>query len=251
MHSEHTNCLNCGSPLLGHYCSACGQKASTHRYSIKHFVEHDVIHGVWHVDKGILYTIKALFKRPGHSIRDYVKGKRVPYFNFITLIVLILAISNLLAPYAHVKVSDLMPEAGKAAMNSFEIFTAKYPKIVLLIAIPVYSLFSFIWFRKAAFNYSEHLVLNAYKTVAELLLGLAFVILTIFYTNITVLTIIYFGLNGGIAIIYSIWFYSQFFSKSGYSKKALLIRSMLIPISYILLSMMIGFVAGIANGINH
>lgn len=247
----NTNCLNCGGPLPENYCSTCGQKASTHRYSMKHFIEHDVIHGVWHVDKGILYTVKELFTRPGHSVREYVLGKRVHYFNFITLIVLILAMSSLLAPYVHIKVSDLMPEAGKAAMNSFESFAAKYPKVVLLVAIPVYSLFSFIWFRKAGFNYSEHLVLNSYKTATELLLGFAFSVLTIFYTDINVLTLIYFGLNGAVGIIYSIWFYYQFFSKSGYSRKTVLIRSILIPVSYVLLSMMIGVVTGISKGINH
>lgn len=255
MHSNsinvtNTNCLNCGSPLSQSYCATCGQKASTHRYSMKHFIEHDVIHGVWHVDKGIFYTVKELFTRPGHSVREYVQGKRVNYFNFITLIVLILAISSLLAPYVHVKVSDLMPETSKATMNSFESFAAKYPKIIVLVAIPVYSLFSFIWFRKAGFNYSEHLVLNSYKTATELLIGLSFTILTVFYTNINVLTLIYFGLNGGVGIVYGIWFYYQFFSKSGYSRKTVLIRSILIPLSYLFLSMMIGLVVGISQGIN-
>jgi membrane-associated HD superfamily phosphohydrolase len=247
----NSHCLNCDRPLAGNYCATCGQKASTHRYSLQHFIEHDFIHGVWHVDKGIFFTLRALFTRPGHSIREYIEGKRVNYFPFVTLIVLILAISALLAPYSHIKLADLMPEASKAMTNSFESFATKYPKIILLIAIPVNSLFSFIWFRKAKFNYSEHLVLNSYKTAAELIFGLTFSIIAIFYTNISVLSLIYFVLSGGVGIIYGVWFYYQFFSKSVYSKKGVLIRSISIPLSYMVLSLVIGFLWGMFQRLQH
>jgi len=247
----NSDCLNCGHPLGESYCSKCGQKASTHRYSLKHFIEHDFIRGVWSVDKGILFTLKELFTQPGHGVRGYVEGKRVYYFNFVSLIVLILAISALLTPYSHIKMSDLMPEASKEAMNSFESFTTKYPKLILLIAIPLNSFFSFIWFRKARFNFTEHLVLNSYKTAAELILGLAFSIFTIFYTNINVLATLYFVLSGAGGIIYGIWFYSQFFSQSGYSKTAVVVRSILIPLSFMLLSLIIGFSWGVLEGVRH
>jgi hypothetical protein len=247
----NSDCLNCGHPLAESYCSKCGQKASTHRYSLRNFIEHDFINGVWGVDKGVLYTLKELFTRPGHSVREYVLGKRVYYFNFVALILLILTISALLAPYTHIKMSDLMPEASKAAMNSFENFTTQYPKLLLLIAIPLNSFFSFIWFRRARFNYAEHLVLNSYKTAAELILGLVFSIFTIFYTNINVLAAVYFILSGAGGIIYGVWFYSQFFSKSDYSKTAVIVRSVLIPLSFIFLSLIIGFAWGVFEGVRH
>lgn len=247
----NSDCLNCGHPLAENYCPKCGQKASTHRYSLKHFIEHDFIHGVWHLDKGILYTLKELFTRPGHGVREYTQGKRAYYFNFVTLIVLILAVSALLAPYSHIKMSDLMPETSKAIMNGLESFMTKYPKIILLIAIPINSLFSFIWFTKAGFNYSEHLVLNSYKTAAELIFGLVFSIFTIFYTNLNVLSTLYFLVSGGVGIIYGVWFYYQFFSHSLYSKKEVMIRSILIPLSYMLLSLLIGFAWGVFEGTHH
>ena len=30
-HTHERNCLNCGTKLIGPYCSACGQKAHVHR----------------------------------------------------------------------------------------------------------------------------------------------------------------------------------------------------------------------------
>lgn len=243
----HHNCLNCNRELTENYCQSCGQKSSTHRYSLKHFVEHDFVHGVWHVDKGVLYTIGQLFTRPGNSVREFIQGKRARFFSFVTLIVVILAISGLLAPYVHVRISDLMPEASRATMNSLEKFSTKNPKVIILILIPLYSLFTFLWFRKAKLNYSEHLVLNSYKTAAELIIALIFTILTIFYTNITTLFYIYYIFVGLGGMIYTVWFYSQFFSGYVYSKRAAIFRAIMVPLSYLFLSGIIGFVLGFIN----
>lgn len=239
------DCLNCSAPVTQNYCANCGQKSTTHRYSIKHFLEHDFIHGVWHVDKGILFTLKGLFTRPGHSVREFIQGKRVPYFSFVTLILLILTVSGLIAPYTHGKMSDLMPQGSRAMMNSLEKFISEHPKLVLIIAIPIYSFFSFIWFRKAKLNFSEHLVLNSNRIIVELIIGLLVSALTIFYTNTKVLVFLYFGLLSFLGLFYSIWFYYQFFSGFNYNKKALLLRSIAVPASYYFLSFLIGVVFAI------
>ena len=238
------NCLNCANQITSKFCPKCGQKTSVHRYSLKHFIEHDLIHGIWHVDNGVIFTIKELFTRPGHSIREFVNGKRVGYFSFVTLLLLILGISHFLGEYTQVKMSDLMPESSKGAINEIQEFTKKNPKTMLLITIPFYSIFSFLWFRKSKLNLTEHFVLNSYKTVAESLIGLLFLIITIFYTNIKVLIIIY-SIIGLFTLIYAFWFYRQFFSAFGYSKKSLIIRSIGIIFSYMFLSMLVGVITGI------
>lgn len=237
---EH-NCLNCTHQLIDNYCQNCGQKSSTHRYSIKHFVEHDFVHGVWHVDKGMLFTIKELFIRPGNSVREYIQGKRANYFSFVTLILLILTASGLLAPYIHIKLSDLMPN-NKDMMNSFENFATKYPKLLVVITIPVNSLFSLLWFRKAKLNYSENLVLNSYKAAAELIVALFFAVVTIFCTDIKTIKLLYFSILTPLVFIYGTWYYFQFYSAYGYSKKALLFRSILVILSYSLFQVIVGLI---------
>lgn len=202
-------CLNCKKPLTENFCSNCGQNKSVHRYSFKHFIEHDLIHGFWHVDNGIIFTIKELFTRPGHSIREFIQGKRVGYFSFVTLLLLILGVSHFFGDYVQVKLSDLMPESSKGAMNDLQDFSTRNPKTLLLMTIPFYSLFSFLWFRKAKLNLTEHFVLNSYKTVAESLIALLFMITTIFYANIKVLMILY-SLISLFTLLYAFWFYRQF-----------------------------------------
>lgn len=242
-----SDCLNCAAPVTHNYCPNCGQKSSTHRYSIKHFIEHDFVHGIWHVDKGILFTLKALFTRPGHSVREFIQGKRVPYFSFVTLILLILTASTLIAPYTHGSMSDLMPQGSKAAMSNAEKFISEHPKLILIITIPIYSLLSFLWFRKAKLNFSEHLVLNSNRVIVELIMGLLFSVITIFYANSKTLLLFYFSAVTLFAFIYSIWFYYQFFSGFNYSKKALLLRSILVPASYYTVSFLVGVVSAIIN----
>jgi hypothetical protein len=249
--SNHHNCLNCEQTLTGNYCQNCGQKASTHRYSLKHFLAHDLVHGWLHVDKGILYSIKELFTRPGHSIREYIEGKRAKHYNFVGLMLIGILISILLDPYIKVSMVDIAStsDKGKEILSEFDEFSTKYPKLVMAIFIPINSLFTLFWFRKAKFNFTEHMVLNSYKTVAETVVGLLFKILTIFYGNLTVLKIIY-----GVVIftfstfVYPIWFYGQFFSKSGYTKWGLVWRSVMIMVSFMLIGGILSAISMFMSG---
>jgi hypothetical protein len=238
------SCQNCNETITGNFCANCGQKTSVHRYSFKHFIVHDLIHGFWHVDNGFFFTIKELYTRPGHSIREFIKGKRVGYFSFVTLLVIILGVSHFVGVYSPVKLSDLMPESSKKTMNVIEEFSNNYPKITLLLTIPFYSVFSFFWFRKSKLNLTEHFVLNSYKTVGESIIGLSFTIITVIYTSQKGLMTIY-SFVMFCSIVYSFWYYKQFFSAYGYSKKSLLIRSFGVIFSYMILSMVLGMVMAI------
>lgn len=129
------NCLNCGNSVTDKYCATCGQKTTVHKYSLKHFIEHDLIHGIWHVDNGILFTLRELFTRPGHSIREFINGKRVGYFSFVTMLLLILGVSHFLGEDALVKLSDIMPESSKGFVNELQEFTKKNPKTILLFIV--------------------------------------------------------------------------------------------------------------------
>lgn len=241
-----TNCLNCNQPLPAHYCAHCGQKASTHRYSLKHFVVHDLVHGILHVDKGILFTIKELFTRPGHSVRAFIEGKRAPYFSYITLMIILIGLGHFLGEFSHLKLTDIVPEKSKAVMSEIERFSTKYPKLVPLFTIPISSLFSFLWFRKAKLNGTEHVIMNTYKASAELIIGILFSVVTIFYHNKQVLYLLY-NVTALLTTVYTVWFYYQYFSTFGYKKYSLMIRSIMIPVSIALFYLVTGIVTAIIS----
>jgi hypothetical protein len=70
-------CLNCGTPVAGNFCGACGQSAHVPR-SIGH-IFHDLVHGLLHVDSKGWRTLPMLVFRPGRLTRDYVEGRRARY----------------------------------------------------------------------------------------------------------------------------------------------------------------------------
>ncbi|MBS1571605.1 MAG: DUF3667 domain-containing protein, partial [Bacteroidetes bacterium] len=92
-HFSLKKCLNCGSKVDNNYCSVCSQKTDTHRLTPKHFFYHDILHGIWHLDKGILFTLKEAVIRPGQASLDYINGKRIRYYNVFYLCLLLLGIS--------------------------------------------------------------------------------------------------------------------------------------------------------------
>lgn len=240
-------CLNCNSPVNDAFCSKCGQKISTRRYSIKYFFTHDFIHGVLYLDRGLLYTIKELCVRPGHSTREYVEGKRAKLINSFTFLLLVIMIGHFLSEYSSIKIADLVNSESKEYISDLEGFSIAYPRIFILITIPIYALFSFFWFRKPRQNFTEHLVLNTYKASGELIISALFTLLTIFYHNINVLVLVFSFLSFSLTA-YSTWFYYQYFSTFGYKKPVLLIRSFMAVISIIFLSAIITMIISAISG---
>ncbi|MGV9004687.1 DUF3667 domain-containing protein [Flavobacterium sp.] len=161
--SQDTVCLNCEKSISGKFCSQCGQKTATHRITFKHFIFHDILHGVWHIEKGILFTLKEALTRPGNAALDYIKGKRISYYNVFYLILLLIGLgvfiesrysASLLKYTSYVETTYDDDSSSKAML-----FIGRYVKFFLALAIPVFALNSFLLFNKKKFYYSEHLII--------------------------------------------------------------------------------------------
>lgn len=74
-----TICKNCGNRYEGNYCNQCGQKAKIGKLTLRSVID-NWAYGLTNCDTGILFTYKELFTRPGHMLADYIRGKRVIYF---------------------------------------------------------------------------------------------------------------------------------------------------------------------------
>lgn len=169
-------CKNCSNEFEGNYCNQCGQPASTHRINFK-FLWHDIQHGLFHFDKGIVYSVGQLCLRPGHTINEYMAGKRVGHFKPLSMVVVLATIYGLLKHFfLH---EDLANESSKIVINNTSINSATinaiaewvrdHGAIMALIVVPFYALASFLAYRKEKYNFVEHLVLNAYTSSLRLL----------------------------------------------------------------------------------
>ncbi|MBH5321072.1 DUF3667 domain-containing protein [Aurantiacibacter sediminis] len=76
-------CKNCGTPLTGAYCHACGQRGHVHR-TIGAFL-HELVHGALHFEGKFWRTLPLLIFRPGQLTRRYIEGQRARFVSPMAL----------------------------------------------------------------------------------------------------------------------------------------------------------------------
>ncbi|SNS49429.1 Protein of unknown function [Sphingomonas laterariae] len=82
-HTHESACLNCGTPLAGHYCHECGQGAHLHRSAMA--LIHDIAHGVFHFEGKMWGTLPLLAWKPGELTRRYIAGERAKFVSPLAL----------------------------------------------------------------------------------------------------------------------------------------------------------------------
>jgi len=82
-HTHEKNCLNCGTKLIGPFCSACGQKAHIHR-SVRAFFQ-DFLSSLFNLEGKMWRTLPMLAWRPGEMTRRYIAGERARFISPIAL----------------------------------------------------------------------------------------------------------------------------------------------------------------------
>lgn len=169
---NHNQCLNCEQPVTGNYCQNCGQKSNTHAITLKHFFLHDIIHGIWHLEKGILLTIKETFTRPGQAALDYIKGKRVKYYNVFYLILMLIGLNIVTVHYHHEINPSSVPKNADTGLK-FIAFLSDNLKIILFGFVPLIALNAFIIFRKLKLNLAEHFIIGGINLLGILVLCLS------------------------------------------------------------------------------
>jgi hypothetical protein len=212
-------CKNCGHRISENYCSHCGQRTDVDRINWTNFLE-DISEGLFQVNKGFFYTLKELFTRPGHSIKEFLDGKRKRHFKPIAYLV---TLSTVYFLTAQVVDQPTWIDDGAAgfidfgmteeeieesiALRTLNWFSKNYTYVTLLL-VPVYSLGSYLFFRKFNANYLEHIVINAYITGQQAIFYALFTIIAIFPENnfLEAIPLL-------IAVAYNFWVFRQLFAQ--------------------------------------
>jgi len=244
MEKETISCLNCGKSFKGSFCSNCGQAATVGRFTLSHVFTSDFLQKIIYINKGFFFSIKELFTRPGHSVREYLAGKRVSHLNYFSLLVIVIILFSLVEEITPFHFADLSDE-GKKMAGALEELVKKHPKMVYIGIIPYYSLFSFLFFLKARQNYAEHLVINTFKGSALLLLTTLFIAIASFLKDTSLILRIERVINI-LMIGYGTWFYYQYFSIYYSNRFLLFCRSVIcvvVPLFLIVLGVAIYMVS--------
>jgi len=180
-------CLNCGTVVPDRFCGRCGQDAHhTHRFTMAD-MPHDVLHSIWHVDKGILYTLRTMVRRPGPTIREYLAGKRVDHFRPLALLFFITGLYALLSSALHINMlpprDPAMPEVAYQLQASSTTFFMKYLNWFYVATVPAWALAARLFLRRGGFNYAECLIIAAFITAINNFITLLLLPVTYVYSG--------------------------------------------------------------------
>jgi hypothetical protein len=207
-------CQHCNNDINANFCSNCGQKRF--KRIDKKYVYDEVQYVLIHTNKGFLYTVKNLIKNPGRTARTYVNGDRVNHYKPLLLAFVLSGISAFIS-FKIIHMEKFMSEIYKdqaKIMADFQSFTTSYNTFLMLALIPLFSLGSYLSFKKWGHNYFEHIVLNSYIisiwTIANIIL--TYPLMYIFRNNTETIPIIFTLAFLLIPIIF-IWFFKEFYNQ--------------------------------------
>lgn len=249
--SHRTICLNCDHPTTGKFCADCGQRTDTHRITFKHFIFHDIMHGMWHFEKGILFTVKQAMLRPGKAALEYISGKRIRYYNVFYLTLLLIGL-NIFVTHIQTVMSHkyfgtrLEPETNDFG-RSIDTFLNDNAKLLIFSFIPLFAINSFLIFRRKKLNFSEHFIISGMMFLGVMIIV---TVTTLFYfTDFTehfgfISTIVNIATPISIIIFLAVNYYETFsenYTKFQTSLRAFLFITMLLLEIMLLLIVMVGY----------
>ena len=137
------------------------------------------------VEQGLWHTLWLLAVRPDQVINDYLSGKTRPYFNPFRLLVVISTVVAILTVQFHVLENQTMQfgeqsELQQAMTKKMMELMSRNFNLMVILSVPMYTLFSWLLLRKKGMSLGEHLILNSFL-VSERQLVYAFLVIPFIY----------------------------------------------------------------------
>jgi hypothetical protein len=80
-------CANCGAPLSGRYCSACGEAVlDPAARTVRHFISSSLLDEIIHLDSKFWSTVRMLLFKPGALTVAFINGRRKAYIGPVKLL---------------------------------------------------------------------------------------------------------------------------------------------------------------------
>jgi len=218
-----TICKNCEAQYsqVYNFCPNCSQKSALHRLTF-HDILHEGIHYFTHADKGLFQLIRDLFVKRGLVAFEYIEGKRKKYFPPLNFFLLIAAVFVFVATQteetlptnileAHPEISQMTDVVEKQqAIGVYERkvkvshFTTKYSNLMAMCSLPLTALIFWVFYKKAKYNYIEHLVAGMYMLGFCILVYALIIMPLCFFLNLEdyVETLLFFMLQFGYFAIF-------------------------------------------------
>ncbi|MBL0259970.1 MAG: DUF3667 domain-containing protein [Saprospiraceae bacterium] len=204
-------CKNCSKNFDTKFCPYCGTCSTSKRID-KHYLLHEIQHGVFHLENGFFYTTKELLTNPGNSIRRFIEGDRTKHFKPIGYLV---ATSILYVFIKHLFHFDELLELQNKDKVVSETYLSllnwatEHQNYSNLFEIIFLATFTTILYRKKEYNFFEYFVLFTYLTGFFMLIGILGLSFTYFTNNR-----LFFKFSEYFGFIYFSWGLGKFLSEN-------------------------------------
>lgn len=215
-------CKNCDNNFVGKFCNNCGQSADTERLDFKFLLKNLRKNFLKYFHGGIFYSAAQLFTRPGHTIREYIEGKRVKHFEPIALLLSVAAFYGIFYHYFGINLfeGDKIPGNKINAKMINDWFSNNFSLETLLL-VPLYSIGSYLVFRKQKYNFIEHFYLNTFLGSQRIILRIVtFPLFAVFNGTPQIHIVMDVSIVADVLLL--LWSYTQFFNKLTKTKALLL-----------------------------
>lgn len=162
---KETMCPACSMPGTGVHCGYCGEIMRPQQITFKGILR-SIPDILFDLDHGLLYTIPALIKKPGETIRRFFEGDRGRHYKPLKFLLFTVAVSAYL--FIRFKIDgnntglyeSLWPD--KAEGKLIDSYSLQVDQLMLLTELPLLSLISWLFFIKKKYTYGEHLLAMAF-----------------------------------------------------------------------------------------
>lgn len=227
-------CSNCQNEVTTNYCPHCGQSVKLKRID-GHYLLHEIEH-VFHFERGVLYTIRALLVDPGRSVNIYLKENRSRLVKPVIFIILTSLFYSVIINLFHIDQTFVRFEGGKStAYTIFRWISTHYGYASIMMGLFIAGWLQ-LFFRKSGYNIFEILLLLCFVIGINMLLYSVFAFIQ-GLINISLLSI---GGLGG--MIYSSWAIGQFYGNADFWRYAKAFLAYMLGLSsFVVSALLIGF----------
>lgn len=240
-------CKNCQQMHQDNFCSHCGQKTKTVRLNWN-YIKDEANYTLLHFNKGLLFTIKELFTRPGDTIREFIDGKRINHYKPLLLVFVLAGVSGFLSLQMDMNAMMDMhkgnPNLNSKVMTAYSEMMHKmfaHYAFLEILALPLVSFVSWLSFKKWGYNYIENIIINCFATGQRLVFSITCILIYMITPKSMMVTIMV--ISSFVTFGLTIWTYASLYKDKPLSSRILRI------LLFFFLLFLLGFVLLIALSI--
>lgn len=242
--ADSLDCFNCGTPLTGPFCAACGQRAVSLNPTLRDVLR-EATHELLNVDGRIFRSVRTLLFAPGYLTREHLEGRRTrwvpPLRLYLVFSLIYFGVASLGASHLRIETTGTDRETAEGLQRlGFESEQELRETVghaqqvwaprLMFVLVPLFAWLVHVAFRRSGRNYPQHLYFALHVHAALFAMGAVAAGIGLLGTGIvwTALTVV--------VVVYSaVYFVLAFRAVYGGPLRGVILRAAFVGVAYYLL----------------